>query len=203
MSLIDIEFSNENPLKKSERLVISVPKLNKSFRALYNNGDKEGDQKLLYVIYVSDYRSPGNIKGLGQKDLHKDAILQLGLDADFEVSEDIERAIKEYKTVYNKGIYGSIIELRRNHENVRRSISLLTTVLDDELAKLEIEEVHTADDLSKKVKSLISSATQLKELTSTLDDDIDSLKKAESRLRIAESKRKAARGNSIITKSAE
>lgn len=202
---LNFESIRKDSILQGENLIISIPLSNKVFRKIYlDEEDKElAEKKLKYIAYVSSYKSPGNIKGLSNRELHNEAIVNIGIDKSWQPDESIDRGIKEYKKLYSRGIYGTIIELRRSYENVRRSISLLSRVLDNELEKIELAQDISEEELAKKVKSLVSSSNDLKSLTSNLQEDVDNLKKAESALKIEEKKHKLARAGTMVSNSAK
>lgn len=171
----------------SGNVLVNLPLGTKAFKDVLNAyaDQEEGLKMLTYVVNIAHYGSPANIIGLRGKERRRDVCSNLGLPDDYEETDKIKRAIKAYDKHYNKGIFGLFKELNNSFEMTRESIEIVNDSLKDLVQDVKSQQkLKTAspDVVLEKIKSINGAITQVRDLTTSLSNDVEQLKQIESLL---------------------
>ena len=164
--------------------IVSLPLSIPEFKTLYFKYDKpeDGLKALSLVANVGHYGSPGNITGLTQKEIISDAKQNLGITTKIEQTNEFKRALIVFEKHYSKGIFGMFKEINKTFELTRRSVKVINLSLEAMTKDLENQQKLKTDSPAEiiiKIKEVISAVTNVRELTSELSKDVESLKQIE------------------------
>jgi len=202
----------------SNTVMVNIPLSVKVFRDVLSSYRKKDDglKALAYVANSAHYGSPANLSGTTGNEKREDIFINLDIPEDFKFTKEVTLAIKYFENHYNKGIYGLFKELNKSYEMTRETISVLNSSLkivirdvQKKAAAIESGKVNTDNEgdtstgLLDSIDTINKAISKVRELTSGLGSDIESLKKLEEILVSEESMLEDIYGGGTVPDSAK
>ena len=166
----------------------------KAFRRIYDMFTEDVDRAkhFLYIWHMADYRSPGIVNGLKDKELHVFAATQAGLRATFVAPDFIKHAVEVYKELEEDVIEEQFKYVKIVHHNSARMLAVISNSIETLLQKAEKDgrlSTTQEDDLMDKQAKVTKIAADLSKHAKTIAE-------LEATLAEHRSKQKKLRGQS-------